>query len=247
MPGADLTLHTYEEIAEAYQEMGDAEQRDIFLVLAADVAASAGYADVAEQHRLRLLTLTPHHLLRPYATFTEALQSADIRIYIDDLLRRHPPEQAGQLLDDLRARQHSAAARDLLFAHPGDGDQLAGIRVYQQMDEMRAAEKVAPAGKAKAAKPEGPAEAARLPAPAAPSPRGRVGADPGRPINLTSPPPWLQEKSLYEADSATIMDPGGDPPDVLGNWVAVGLFVLAGALTAALFGATFILPLFVKP
>jgi hypothetical protein len=88
----------YEELAEKYQSSGEARQRDVFLFLAADAAHSAGQAGEAERLRGRLLALSPHHLLRPYASFAEALRSNDIKEYLGDLRRQYPADHAQQLL-----------------------------------------------------------------------------------------------------------------------------------------------------
>lgn len=95
--------HVYEELARRCERQQNARQRDIFLVLAADAAFAAGRADDAERLRLHLLLLSPHSLLRPYASFADALQARDIQDYIADLRRLHPPDQAEQRLRDENA------------------------------------------------------------------------------------------------------------------------------------------------
>jgi hypothetical protein len=95
--------HVYEELAQRCERQHNARQRDIFLVLAADAAFAAGRADDAERLRLHLLLLSPHSLLRPYASFADALQARDIQDYVTDLRRLHPPDQAEQLLRDENA------------------------------------------------------------------------------------------------------------------------------------------------
>ncbi len=83
----------YEEFADKYDRQGDARQRDLFLVLAADAAYTAGIADQADRLRRRLLELSPHHLLRPFASFADALHSSDIQDYLVNLRRQFPPAQ----------------------------------------------------------------------------------------------------------------------------------------------------------
>ena len=78
----------YEELADKYDRQGDARQRDLFLVLAADAAFSAGSPDQADRLRLRLLELSPHHLLRPFASFAERFARADIQDYLVNLRRQ---------------------------------------------------------------------------------------------------------------------------------------------------------------
>jgi len=219
MPGADLTQHLYEEIAELYQLTGDADQRDVFLVLAADAAFNSGYPEIAEQIRLRLLTLNPHHLFRPYTTFTEALQSADIQSYIEDLVRRFPPATAQTLLADLKDREAAVAAREELFGAPADGD-VSDLRVFQQFDDALPATTPTPR---QAQATDG---ARRLPV-----------AKPGLPVSLSPPAPWLR----LDAEATT--DTGVDPQEMIGNWIALGLFVLAVLLAGLLFTYAILLPI----
>lgn len=89
--------HVYEGLAERFARRGEPRNRDHCLVLAADAALSAGRPDEAERLRLRLLQYNPHHLLRPYASMGEALQSGDVRDYIADLRGRWPPDVVSHL------------------------------------------------------------------------------------------------------------------------------------------------------
>jgi hypothetical protein len=227
MHSAELVLHVYEEIAEHYQQSGNAEQRDIFLVLAADAAFAAGHAELAEQLRLRLLTLNPYHILRPYASFAEALQSSDIQLYIEDLLRRHPPEQAPQLLEDLKARRNATASRDLLFAEFAPQVDNGDLRVFQQYDESLT-----------------PPAPAKKPAPPAETPRRAPAPVPTLPVNMTPAVPWLRsDPPTYQTGPETPEDAGGDAPDLLDTLAAYALFGLVGLLAAALLGYTLVVPL----
>lgn len=83
----------YEEFADKCDRQGDARQRDLFLVLAADAAYTAGSKEQADRLRLRLLELSPHHLLRPFPSFAEALRSSDFQDYLLNLRRQFPPAQ----------------------------------------------------------------------------------------------------------------------------------------------------------
>jgi hypothetical protein len=98
-------MQAYEELAVWYDRQGQAKLRDWFLVLAADAAVALGQPDHAERLRQRLLHVNPHHLLRPYATFAEALRSPDVQSYVADLRRNYPPETAEQLLQSTRRKQ----------------------------------------------------------------------------------------------------------------------------------------------
>ncbi len=89
----------YLELSDYYDQRGEAQSRDRFLVLAADAAMAAGQRQEAEALRQRLLTLNPHHLLKPFSSLEDALKSRDVADYINALKRRHPPEQVAKLLE----------------------------------------------------------------------------------------------------------------------------------------------------
>ena len=88
----------YLELSDYYDHRGKAQSRDRFLVLAADAARKAGDPEEAEHLRQRLLALDPHHLLKPFASFDDALKS-DVSDYINALRRRHPAEQVAALVE----------------------------------------------------------------------------------------------------------------------------------------------------
>lgn len=95
-------LQVYKELADWYERQGQPAMRDRFLILAAEAAFSAGKPDEAERLRQRLLQSNPHHMLKPFSSFAQALQSTNIQIYIHDLQVNYPPETAGDLLRNLR-------------------------------------------------------------------------------------------------------------------------------------------------
>jgi len=101
MPAADQMMQLYRELAEIYDRQGQAQMRDRFLVLAADTAFSAGKTAEAERLRIQLLRFNPHHLLKPYDSFAEAIRSTDVENYISALRRSHPYEKAEHLLETL--------------------------------------------------------------------------------------------------------------------------------------------------
>jgi hypothetical protein len=88
----------YEDLANHFAHQGESRQRDQCLVLAADAALTAGLPAEAELLRKRLLLTNPHHLLRPYASMTEAMESADVRDFVIDLRKQWPPETVAKLL-----------------------------------------------------------------------------------------------------------------------------------------------------
>ena len=110
-------LQVYKELADWYERQGQAAMRDRFLILSAEAAFSAGNADEAERLRQRLLKGNPHHMLKPFSSFAQALQSTNIQIYIHDLQVNYPPQTAEDLLRDL----HSGVAT---ATPPAEGETL---------------------------------------------------------------------------------------------------------------------------
>jgi hypothetical protein len=103
MASGNHALALYQDLADWYEQRGQAQMRDRFLVLAADAALSASRPEEAERLRVRLLQQNPHHLLKPYASFVEALQAPDVQSYVSDLRRSYSPDAARHLLESLRA------------------------------------------------------------------------------------------------------------------------------------------------
>ncbi|MHB1423695.1 MAG: hypothetical protein ACYC3I_10980 [Gemmataceae bacterium] len=106
----DITtaMQVYKDLADWYERQGQAAMRDRFLILAAEAAFSAGKRDEAERLRQRLLQGNPHHMLKPFNSFAQALQSTNVQIYVHDLQVNYPPETAERLLQDLRGGVSSA-------------------------------------------------------------------------------------------------------------------------------------------
>ncbi|MCI0638332.1 MAG: hypothetical protein L0Y72_13725 [Gemmataceae bacterium] len=100
----------YEDLADQCDRKREARQRDWFLALAADAAFAVGRPDEAERLRKRLLQFSPHHLLRPFASFAEAARSADVEDFLADLRRRFPPEDAEKILLALSGSGFSSEA-----------------------------------------------------------------------------------------------------------------------------------------
>jgi hypothetical protein len=95
-------LSVYRDLADCYEARGEEALRDRFLVLAADAAYGAGQADEAERLRQRLLLRNRNHLLKPFHSFAQALRSPDVKLYLSELRKTHPPEAARQLLERVR-------------------------------------------------------------------------------------------------------------------------------------------------
>lgn len=100
----------YEQLAEVCERRAEARQRDVFLALAADAYLHAGEPDQAERLRQKLLLRSPYHLLKPYSSFAEALQSPDVVDYLEDLRHQFPPETAEKLLAEVRPLEGTPSA-----------------------------------------------------------------------------------------------------------------------------------------
>ena len=98
-------LHVYKELADRYEKHHQPPMRDRFLVLAADAALLANRPDEAETLRLRLLRLNPHHMLKPFASFTQALKAPDVLTYIKDLRVNYPANVAEDLLGTVQTEE----------------------------------------------------------------------------------------------------------------------------------------------
>src|SRR5262249_38631798 len=96
------SIRVFTELATLCDRQGQPQVHDRYLVLAADAALGAGRPEEAERLRQRLLQRNPHHLLKPYASFAEAMGAPDVQSYGGALRRSHPFEAAEQLLQTLR-------------------------------------------------------------------------------------------------------------------------------------------------
>ena len=116
----EQTIHVYVQLAEAYHGKNRYQERDRFLILAADTAWTAGRTDEAEQLRKKILTNNPSRLLRPYNSFGEALNSPDIMTYIQQLRRGYPVDRATELLRGLESGTGRSTRSEEDFSIPID-------------------------------------------------------------------------------------------------------------------------------
>jgi hypothetical protein len=217
-------LRIYRELADWYERHSEGARRDRFLVLAMDAAQRAGQAEEAEKLRRHLLHLSPHHMLRPFASFTEARQATDVKEYVRELRVKYPSEVAQELLQSLRAGAKSppsavVPASAPPIVHP-NGSANEPLKVFNEI------EPAAPA--AHGQRPLPIARAAPLPLQSdldqtlAPVPRGGRG-----PVD---PVPWLRTKA--EPPS----------PKAQGGWLGVILFVMVFMAALATCGFVLVRP-----
>lgn len=232
MATVEQTIHVYEQLAEWYDTQAQPKLRDWFLVLATDAAHAAGQLDQADRFRLRLLERNPHHLLRPFASFAEALQSADISQYVADLRVTYPLEVAKDLLAaQLRkAPEPEAVSKKSRAAPVAMPFGSAGSEVETELKVYRVTT-TAPEPIAEAPNPR------RTPAPVLPT------ATPRAPEPSWLPPPVTMANRPSPQRSAAIFTDGDardsdlsalayDPETATGTWVSNVLFIVV--LVAAL-------------
>jgi hypothetical protein len=204
-------MRTYRELAEDYGRQGQSQMRDRFLVLAADAALAAGQENEAELLRGRLLKHNPHHLLKPYRSFAEAMKAADVQNYVFGLRRSHPHDKAEILLDGLR--------RDAKF---GPGTRKQPPAADEEVKVLRVNDRT-----------EKPKDPAALANPSSLSNSPSV-ARPVRPAELkpvrqpTSPETVPLQREPYPdlRELRRANPPTEDHRPIAGAWVATGLFLL---------------------
>jgi hypothetical protein len=133
MASSQQAVRVYRDLAELYDRKAEQQMRDRFLVLAADAALSAGMKDEAERLRQQLLQHNPHHLLKPYANFADAMHSTDVQNYVTALRRSHPYEKAEHLLETQRAGDGAPAeifrvAKDAPVPASAPGNRMPAAR-----------------------------------------------------------------------------------------------------------------------
>ena len=203
-------LQVYKELADWYERQGQAAMRDRFLILAAEAAFSSGSPDEAERLRQRLLQGNPHHMLKPFNSFAQALQSTNIQIYIHDLQVNYPPQTAEDLLRDLKSGiVHTPSASTEGETLMGTGPRIKPViemrdeptlplgsateplKVYSLRDEPKPAAPPAPTAKQTQANRPAPRKTTTAPA-GNPPPRPRTQPIPQRPAappSVPAPPP----------------------------------------------------------
>jgi hypothetical protein len=210
----------YEDLAEFEEERGENQPRDRFLMLAADAALAHGDNDRAEEIRNRLLQLNPHHLVKPYPSFADALKSPDVFSYVNDLRHSYPPEEAARLLESVRG------------GGPGAGSALP----HPPVDEEPAPE--APADGAEP--PIYPLTRSAEPQPPAASPEPLLPKTARVPRPPLEPAPEVAETEVYPLPRRTPPVPRrAETRSPVSDWVSSFLFAIL--LVVALGLATYTL------
>src|SRR5262245_38281253 len=233
----DQLMRTYADLAELYDRQGQPKHRDWFLVLAADAALSAGQPAEADRLLGRLLSANPHHFLKPFGSFAEALRSPDVQGYVANLKRNYPPARAQQLLEaerqkaggaeheepPPRAPQRPVAPGPVPLPRPEPEVIFARIR-----QEPRAAAEPEP-------EPPPPPPRATPPPPRAPAPMPKPRPLP-RPAEVEAPPPTPAPEPEGRPQGGLRAARSREAPPQTSPVVPVGLFVLLLLLALGLGG-----------
>jgi hypothetical protein len=225
---ADTRLLVYTELADWYERHAQASMRDRFLVLAADAALQSGQADTAERLRQRLLHANPHHLLKPYASFAEAMAAPDVETYVADLRQSYPLETAEGLLRTLRDGGRSAAAAPgpgVTKVTPSQQGDPGTFSVREEDGGHRPPRAVPQKVKPSRAIPTPRADPEPAPAPARPA----AAAAPTRPVPVSRPAQTIPLAPSPAPAPAAAEEPGG------GSWlssVLFGLLITSGIAVA---------------
>lgn len=196
MASLTQSLQIYRDLADAYEQLGQVTMRDRFLMLAADAAHQLNQPQEAERLRQRLLTGSRHHMLRPYASFAEALTAPDVQTYLRDLRLNYPPDVAEQMLASLQGvggPVHHAQ-------QPPFGESSPPVPVTAPLLDL---DSPSPAlGRGRSPRPTA------LPAETYP-----LADAPERPLDQTMPPPRPAARSPVDRPPAPARAPAAPPPE----------------------------------
>lgn len=236
-------LHVYKELADWYEKQRQPPMRDRFLVLAADAALLANRPDEAETLRLRLLRLNPHHMLKPYTSFTQALKAPDVFTYVKDLRVNYPANVAEDLLRTVHAEEKRL---------PGSIPAVAATAAVPiPSEEMFVNSNDAPRDLAPTAPPAvlpTPYDIAPLRPDSRPQTLPLQAPVPKRPGPLVPPRPEpIRPRGAMPAPLPLAADPAShgntaEPSAQRGSWLTVLLFLLVLASGTALVAYTFLRP-----
>lgn len=239
-------IEVYQGIAEEFHRLEVPQKRDRFLLLAADTAYARGDRQEAERLRRLILNRNPNHLLKPYATFEEALRSADIQTYLQQLRLRYPPESAMELWAQLKrtgqttvaasfpAMPQPSAPLSAFVNGPTDGTRVAGNGPLINVGNIRASEEHA----MNDAQPGRPTT--NPPSWQTPSPPGQASAGPG--IFGLRPEPTPPLRPPTTPSFAPAPPPPAVEEPVAGAWVGGMLCVVAVLAALALLVYVFAAP-----
>lgn len=138
MSNPDLALVRYLELAKISQAKRQQAGSDRFLILSGVAACRAGFLDVAELCRSRVLEHNPHHLLNQWPTLPDAIRSPDFAGFLRQLERFCPAERAEMLLSELGADvalREEASAQEVALKQLSDAVwERPGVSINEESD-----------------------------------------------------------------------------------------------------------------
>ncbi|MBS0204654.1 MAG: hypothetical protein JSS49_17250 [Planctomycetes bacterium] len=94
----EIAMCAYVQLAVISDDKHQAQARDRFLLLAGAEACQAGWLDVADCCRARIIAANPAHQVHHHATMADALRDPDFQKLVTKWARYCPFEQAEHLL-----------------------------------------------------------------------------------------------------------------------------------------------------
>ena len=101
MKNLEAALWAYLQLAYVSHQKGQFIGRDKFLIMAGIAACNAGWSDLAEECRLRVMENNASHLIGKYESFVAAMRDDDFHKFAKQFDRFCSFEKAEHLLNEL--------------------------------------------------------------------------------------------------------------------------------------------------
>lgn len=102
-PSPETAIDVFLHLANSSRDQHQLLQEGKFLVLAATAAQHAGYHEIANRCREKILVRNPNHMLKNYSSMAHAVSSEPIIEYTEQLRKIYPLEKAEYLLTKCQA------------------------------------------------------------------------------------------------------------------------------------------------
>ena len=141
MPDHETAMCAYVQLAVISDQKQQALARDRFLLLAGVEACRAGWLDVAECCRAKLIAANPAHQLHRHATLPDALRDTDFQQLVAKWERYCPFEQAEHMLRQLgltpEGDRPEVPRGERMLQLLEDRDQESGVRNQESSDRSQ--------------------------------------------------------------------------------------------------------------
>lgn len=102
-PSPEAAVDVFLHLANASSDERQYLQEGKFLMLAAYAAQHAGYSEIADRCRTKVLEQNPNHMLKSFPTMAQAVAAEHIIEYAEQLRKIYPLEKAEYLLAKFQA------------------------------------------------------------------------------------------------------------------------------------------------